>query len=176
MKSGTTLRKKEKSETATKIGGKENKDRVNKVLQQNLEIISTSRTSSPCTKRTSNFSTYNEKPDINKKEKKVSTSQPTYSYSSMTSAVSERENLLMIAPRSNRNEEYSASQFLPKISSKHKNTNVQKSTEKNIIEGGDKLMSNTDLVDQANKSLKPENTSLKDNQTTKNSNFRYHSQ
>ena len=175
MKSGTTLRKKEKNETATKIGGKENKDRVNKVLQQNLEIISTSRTSSPCTKRTSNFSTYNEKPDINKKEKTFSTSQSTYSYSS--SAVSEKENLLMIAPRSNRNEEYLASQFLPKINSKHRNTNVQKTTEKtHIIEGGDKLMSNTELVDLAKKSSKPENTSSKDNHPPKNFNFRYHSQ
>ena len=177
MKSGTTLRKKEKCETATKISGKENKDRVNKVLQQNLEIISTSRTSSPCTKRTSNFSTDNEKPYINKKEKTFSTSQSTYSYSSMTSAVSEKENLLMIAPRSNRNEEYSASQFLPKINYKHRNTNVQKSTEKTqIIDSGDKLMSNTDLVDLANKSSKPENTSSKDNHAPKNSNFRYHSQ
>ena len=175
MKSGTTLRKKEKCETATKIGGKENKDRVNKVLQKNLEIISTSRTSSPCTKRTSNFSIYNEKPDIDKKETKFSTSQSTYSYSSMTSAVSERDNLLMIAPRSNRNEEYSASQFLPKINSKQRATNVQKSTEKNIIEG-DKLMSNTDMVDLANKSLKSENTSSKDNHAPQNANFRYRSQ
>ena len=92
----------------------------------------------------------------------------------MTSAVSERESLLMIAPRDKRNEEYSASQFLPKINSKHRNTNVQKSTEKNIIER-DKLMSNTDLVDLANKSLKSENTSSKDNHAPKNSNFRYHS-
>ena len=173
MQSGTTLRKKEMSETATKIGRKENKDRVNKVLQQNLEIISTSRTSSPCTKRTSNFSTYNEKPDIDKKETKFSTSQSTYSYSSMTSAVSERENLLMIAPRSNRNEEYSASQFLPKINSKHRNTNVQKSTEKTQIkDSGDKVISNTDLDHLANKSLKPENTSSKDNHEPKNANFR----
>ena len=175
MQSGTTLRKKEICETATKIGRKENKDRVNKVLQQNLEIISTSRTSSPCTKRTSNFSIYNEKPDIDKKETKFSTSQSTYSYSSMTSAVSERDNLLMIAPRSNRNEEYSASQFLPKINSKQRATNVQKSTEKNIIEG-DKLMSNTDMVDLANKSLKSENTSSKDNHAPQNANFRYRSQ
>ena len=177
MQSGTTLRKKEICETATKIGRKENNDRVNKVLQQNLEIISASRTSSPCTKRASNFSTYTEKPDFNKTETKFSTSQSTYSYSSMTSAVSERENLLMIAPRSNRNEENSASQFLPKINSKHRNTNVQKSTEKtHTVEGGDKLMSNTDLVDLANKSLKPENPSSEDNHAPKNSSFRYYSQ
>ena len=177
MQSGTTLRKKEMCETTTKIGRKENKDRVNKVLQKNLEIISTSRTSSPCTKRASLFSTYNEKPDIDKTESKFSTSQSTYSYSSMKSAVSERDNLLMIAPLRNRNEEYSASQFLPKINSKHRNTNNQKSTEKtHVNEGGDKLMSNTGLVDLANKSLKSENTSSKDNHAPKNSNFRYHSQ
>ena len=161
-------------ETAIKVSRKENKDRVNKVLQQNLEIISTSRTSSPCTKRTNNFSKYDEKPYINKKEKTFSTSQSIYSYSSMTSAVSEKENLLMIAPGSNRNEEYSASQFLPKINSKHRNASVQKSTEKTqIIDSTDQPMSNTDLIDVANQSSKPESTSSKDHNATKNSNLRY---